>query len=136
MYQSTHLSHADAALLVDTIRAELERLAKGAAIAVVDEHGELLAFLRTDGCPLASITIAINKAFTASRERKESAAVGQASRNENFPMTNFGELRYVTWGGGVPVVHEGQVIGGVGVSGLSEAEDVALAKIGLKALLG
>lgn len=136
MYQSTHLSHADAALMVDTIRAELERQNKGAAIAVVDEHGELLAFLRTDGCPLASITIAINKAFTASRERKESAAVGQASRNENFPMTNFGELRYVTWGGGVPVVHEGRVIGGVGVSGLSEAEDVALAKIGLKALLG
>lgn len=136
MYQSTHLSHGDAALIVDTIRAELERQNKGAAVAVVDEHGELLAFLRTDGCPLASITIAINKAFTASRERKESAAVGQASRQEGFPMTNFGELRYVTWGGGVPVVHEGKVIGGVGVSGLSEADDVALAKIGLKALLG
>lgn len=136
MYQSIHLSHADAARIIEAIRAELEQQKNGAAIAVVDEHGELLAFLRTDGCPLASINIAINKAFTASRERKESAAVGRASREQNFPMTNFGELRYVTWGGGVPVVHEGHVIGGVGVSGLSEEEDVTLAKTGLKALHG
>lgn len=136
MYQATHLSHSDAATIVNAIRAELDQQRKGAAIAVVDEHGELLAFLRTDGCPLASINIAINKAFTASRERKESAAVGRASREEGFPMTNFGELRYVTWGGGVPVVHAGQVIGGVGVSGLSESEDVALANIGLKVLFG
>lgn len=136
MYQSTHLSHGDAAKIIETIRAALEQQRRGGAIAVVDEHGELLAFLRTDGCPLASINIAINKAFTASRERKESAAVGRASREEGFPMTNFGELRYVTWGGGVPVVYDGQVIGGVGVSGLSEEEDVALAKIGLSALLG
>ncbi len=135
MYQATHLSHSDAATIVNAIRAELEQQGKGGAVAVVDEHGELLAFLRTDGCPLASITIAINKAFTASRERKESAAVGRKSREEGFPMTNFGELRYVTWGGGVPVVYEGQVIGGVGVSGLSEEEDVALAKIGIRALL-
>ncbi len=135
MYQATHLSHSDAATIINAIRAELEQQQKGGAVAVVDEHGELLAFLRTDGCPLASINIAINKAFTASRERKESAAVGRKSREEGFPMTNFGELRYVTWGGGVPVVYEGQVIGGVGVSGLSEDEDVALAKIGIQALL-
>ncbi|MBI5668182.1 MAG: heme-binding protein [Chloroflexi bacterium] len=136
MYQATHLSHRDAAIIVDAIRAALEQQQRGGAIAVVDEHGELLAFLRTDGCPLASITIAINKAYTASRERKESAAVGRKAREEGFPMTNFGELRYVTWGGGVPVVYEGQVIGGVGVSGLSEDEDVALAHVGLTALLG
>ena len=43
-------------------------------------------------------------------------------------MTNFGELRYVSWGGGVPVVVEGEVVGAVGVSGLPEAEDVALAR--------
>jgi glc operon protein GlcG len=135
MKQMYVLSHADAMRIIAAIQKELEAAGKGAAVAVADSHGELMAFLRTDGCPLASINIAINKAFTASRERKPSAAVGQASRDEGFPMTNFGDLRYVTWGGGVPIIFEGQVIGGVGVSGLPEQEDVVLARMGA-ALIG
>jgi glc operon protein GlcG len=129
MYQSDNLSHTDALRLIAAIQAELDKAQKGAAIAVADAHGELLAFLRTDGCPLASINIAINKAFTAARERKETAAVGRASREDQFPMTNFGDLRYVGWGGGVPVTYNGKVIGAVAVSGLPEAEDMVLARM-------
>lgn len=136
MYQSYNLSHRDAALLIGAVQQELERQNKGAAVAVVDAHGELLAFLRTDGCPLASINIAINKAFTASRERKESAQLGQSAREGNFPLLYYGEARYVGWGGGVPIMYEGQVVGGIGVSGLSEEEDVVLARLGLKAIWG
>jgi glc operon protein GlcG len=134
MYQIYQLSHKDAQQIITVIAARLEQEAKGAAVAVTDNHGELMAFLRTDGCPLASILIAINKAFTASRERKESFAVGEASRNENFPMTNFGDPRYTAWGGGVPIVHNGVVIGAVGVSGLPEAEDRVLARLGAESL--
>ena len=130
MYQTDNLSHKDAMKIIEVIQAELEKDNKGAAIAVADEHGELMALLRTDGCPLASINIAINKAFTAARERKESRAVGEASRQENFPMTNFGDLRYIGWGGGVPIKYQGRVIGAVGVSGLPEAEDMVLARLG------
>ena len=103
MHTQTVLSHADTMIIVDAIRAELERLGKGAAIAVTDEHGELLAFLRTDGCKLSSVNVAINKAFTAARDLRDSKAVGDAMRNEQFPMTNFGDLRYTAWGGGVVV---------------------------------
>lgn len=134
MYESTQLSHNDAQKIISVIAARLEQDGKGAAVAVADSHGELLAFLRTDGCPLASIVIAINKAFTASRERKESFAVGEASRNQGFPMTNFGDLRYTAWGGGVPIVHDGVVIGAVGVSGLPEAEDRVLARLGAESV--
>lgn len=130
MNQTYTLTHSDAMKVLAVILAELERTQKGAAIAVSDTHGELIAFLRTDGCPLASINNAINKAYTAARERKESAEVGQASRDEGFPMTNFGDLRYTGWGGGVPIVHEGQVVGAVGVSGLPEVEDIQLARLG------
>ena len=130
MYQSYHLSHEDAAQIVSAIQSELEKKTKGAAIAVVDAQGELLAFLRTDGCRLPSINIAINKAFTAARERSESKEIGQSSREEGFPMTNFGDLRYTAWGGGVPVFYEGQLVGAVGVSGLPEAEDMVLARMG------
>ena len=130
MYQRDQLTHKDAAKIVAAIRTELEMETKGAAIAVCDAQGELLAFLRTDGCRLPSINIAINKAFTAAREQKPSKEIGQASLNEGFPMTNFGDLRYTAWGGGVPIFYHGQVVGAVGVSGLPEAEDMVLAKMG------
>jgi glc operon protein GlcG len=130
MYQRYHLSHADAMRVVETIRAELEAQGKGAAIAVADSQGELLAFLRTDGCKLPSINIAINKAFSAAREGKPSRAIGESSRREQFPMTNFGDLRYTAWGGGVPIYHDGQIVGAVGVSGLPEEEDMVLAEKG------
>lgn len=131
MHKIMSLSHADALRIVDVIRAELEGDGRGAAIAVADAYGELIAFLRTDGCKLPSITIAINKAFTAAREQRPSRAVGDESLSAPFPMTNFGDLRYTAWGGGLPVVSQGRVVGGVGVSGLSEDEDVALAQLGV-----
>lgn len=134
MYQRYHLSHTDALNIVAAIREALEHKGQGAAIAVVDTQGELLAFLRTDGCKLPSITIAINKAFTAAREQKDSWTIGQSSREKPFPMTNFGDLRYTAWGGGVPIVYKGEVVGAVAVSGLAEHEDMELAEMGAKVL--
>lgn len=122
------IGHAEARQLITMIGDRLDATGAGAAVAVVDRHGELVAFLRTDGCGLASINIAINKAFTAARERVESSVLGERSRTEGFPLTNFGDPRYVGWGGGVPIVVGGEVIGAIGVSGLPEAEDVELAR--------
>jgi glc operon protein GlcG len=130
MQQIVSLGHAEAMKIIDTLRQELDQEKKGAAVAVVDAHGELIAFLKTDGCRLSSINIAINKAFTAARERQESKAVGNASREQPFPMTNYGDLRYTAWGGGVPIFYQGEVIGAIGVSGLPEAEDMVLARMG------
>ncbi len=50
MRQVTNLSHADALKIIGAIQKELEATNRGAAVAVVDAHGELIAFLRTDGC--------------------------------------------------------------------------------------
>ncbi|MDH3754374.1 MAG: heme-binding protein, partial [Acidimicrobiia bacterium] len=70
------------------------------------------------------------------RERSESATLGTNSRDEGFPITNFGDLRYTGWGGGVPVVVEDEVVGAVGVSGLPEAHDIELARLGAAAVGG
>ncbi len=128
------LTHSDALLILNAIRAVLEAQNKGAAVAVSDEHGELIALVRTDGCPLPSINNAINKAYTAAREGKESKEIGRSSKEKGWPMTNFGDLRYTAWGGGVPIFHEGVCVGAVGVSGLPEEEDIVLARLGVKAL--
>jgi glc operon protein GlcG len=113
--------------MVRAVQSRLDGEGKGAAVAVVDSHGELIAFLRTDSCRLSCISVAINKAYTAAREQSESKALGDAVRTQGFPVTNFGELRYVTWGGGVPIRRGAETIGAVGVSGLSEAEDIEIA---------
>lgn len=129
------LTHADAMLIISTIQAELDAMQKGAAAAVVDEHGEIIAFLRTDGCPLPSIQNALNKAYTSARERIPSGELGKKSREKGFPLTNFGDLRYIGWGGGLPLVVNERVIGAVGVSGLPEADDIVLAQKGVDAFL-
>lgn len=67
------------------------------------------------------------------RERVESSVIGEKSRDEGFAITNFGDLRYTGWGGGVPIEIDGIVVGAVGVSGLPEADDVALARLGVAA---
>jgi len=130
MARRTELDHATARRIIAAIGDELEARNAGAAVAVVDPHGELIAFLRTDGCPLASINNAIHKAFTAAREGVESKEIGARSRAEGFPITNFGDLRYTGWGGGVPVMHDDEVVGAVGVSGLPEEDDMELARMG------
>ena len=136
MPQRTEIGHADAQAIIQTIAVELDAMGAGAAVAVTDPHGELVAFLRTDGCPLPSVDNAIHKAFTAAREGVESATIGERSRQEAFPITNFGDLRYTGWGGGVPIVVGGSVIGAVGVSGLPEHRDIELARLGAAQVSG
>jgi glc operon protein GlcG len=128
MPERREIGVTEARRLVAMVADRLEADGRDAAVAVVDAHGELVAFLRTDGCGLASINIAIHKAFTAARERVESSVLGERSRTGGFPITNFGDPRYVGWGGGVPIVVAGAVIGAIGVSGLPEADDVELAR--------
>ena len=125
------LTHREAHTLLNVILEELEKQQKGAAIAVSDEHGELLAFIRTEGCPLPSIYNAMNKAFTSAREGIPSRQLGDASKKEQFPLTYFGELRYTGWGGGMPLKSGNAIVGAIGVSGLPEAEDMKLVQIGV-----
>ena len=120
--------------IIQILQARLEGDGKDAAVAVVDAHGELMAFLRTDGCLLAPIQIAINKAFSAAREQRESSVIGDAAREMGFPITNYGDLRYTGWGGGVPIIHEGEVVGAVGISGLVGASEADWAREAIAAL--
>ena len=72
------LSYADARRALDSISGELARRELPAVVTVADDHGELIALMRMDGAPLSAIVIAINKAWTAARERKPSAEIGRA----------------------------------------------------------
>ena len=136
MINSVSLGVREAQQAVAAIQAELEQRGQAAVIAVADAHGELIALLRLDGAPLPSILIASNKAWTAARERQPSRALGQKARHpqDGFDMAYYGDPRYIGWGGGLPVLKDGVVVGSVAVSGLPEAEDMELAQIGVDAI--
>jgi glc operon protein GlcG len=134
MHQTFHLSHADAQEMIDLVRRRLEADRKAGAIAVTDSHGELIAFLKMDGCRLPPIQIAMNKAFTAAREGKPSADIGKASMSRPFPMTNFGDLRYTGFTGGAPVIVNGQVAGAIGISGIDDESEALLSAYAVDAI--
>ena len=105
------------------------------SIAVGDRHGELIAILRMDGASLPSAGIAANKAFTSSRVREFSGALGRAALADGWDVHYHGDARYVGWDGGVPVFYRGQCVGSVAVSGLAGVEDLEIAEIGVNAIL-
>ena len=137
MRSNKSLGSADAQLAIEAIQTEMLRRGKAGVIAVADYHGELIGLLRVDGAPLSSIVIATNKAWTAARERKPSYELGQASRDPKtaFDIAYYGDPRYLGWGGGVPVVVAGAVVGSIAVSGLVEEEDMELAEMAAKAVV-
>jgi uncharacterized protein GlcG (DUF336 family) len=112
---------------------------RGVAVvaAVVDISGDLVACLRADGAFSASVTIAKDKAYTAAVFGAATDDLSNALKDN--PVLHHGiAIRpgVVLFGGGVPVVEDGAVIGAVGVSGGSEDDDRACAKAGAAAALG
>jgi len=91
-----------------------------------------------DGAPVSSIRIAMNKAWTAARERKPTAEIGEKVKHpeKGHDISYYGDPNYVGWGGGVPVRKKGEVVGAIAVSGLSSQEDAALATLGVELIAG
>jgi uncharacterized protein GlcG (DUF336 family) len=94
-------------------------------IAVVDNAGHLVAFRRMDGAKFFSIEIALAKAYTAAGARKATADIGPATQpgEGGFGAQNLHGGRFTTLPGGVPLTFEGVVVGAVGVSSGTVAED-------------
>lgn len=126
------IDFAEAHKIVDTIAAKVREQSKGAVIVVADNHGEPILFARMDGAPISSVRIALNKAWTAARERKTTKEIGEKARHpeKGFDIAYFGDPKFVGWGGGVPVWRGGEVVGAVAVSGLPQDDDIALATFG------
>jgi glc operon protein GlcG len=123
------IEYAEAQKIVGFVVNKAAEMNKAVAVAVTDAHGELIAFGRMDGVPLPSISIAMNKAWTAARTGKPTEEIGEKVKdpNKGHDISYYGDPRFVGWGGGIPVWKGGEVVGAVAVSGLSSKEDAALA---------
>jgi uncharacterized protein GlcG (DUF336 family) len=117
-------------------QAKASELGLHMAIAVVDAGGNLVAARRMDGAQLCGLPLAIDKAWTAVATE---AATGdwQASSQpggEDFGFNTTLGGRVVVLAGGLPLRHDGEAIGGIGVSGGYAADDRACAEAGAAAL--
>src|SRR6184192_3138832 len=109
--------------------------APGAVIAVVDEGGNLMALERLDGTFAMGATISIGKARTAVLFKKPTRVFEELINKGRTAMTALDGFTPLI--GGIPIVIDGQVVGGVGVSGAASAnQDEELALAGANALMG
>ena len=127
---------ATALRMVAAAHAEAERQSILVSAAVVDAGGHLVAFGRMDGAEIAGPVLAVDKAYTAVANRTATSELAKlaAPGGELFGLHANGGGRFVIFGGGVPVLVDGIVVGGVGVSGASAAQDEACALAALTAL--
>jgi uncharacterized protein GlcG (DUF336 family) len=136
MSEQQTVSLADAKRVIDAGEAKAAEIGQPMNIAVVDAGGNLVAHVRMDGAWIGSVDIAINKAYTARAFDLPTADLAkQAQPGGQFygiEASNHG--RVMTFAGGLPLEREGQIVGGVGVSGGEGTQDQAVADAAAAAL--
>jgi glc operon protein GlcG len=134
---ATKLTYEGAAAILDAAAVKARQMNLPICIAVVDDGGHLLAFARRDDAKPSSAGVAITKATSAALRR---APTGPLPNEENvslllslgMPLASGGKLTCVR--GGLPILWEGSVVGGLGISAGTELQDEEVARAGLAAL--
>ncbi len=118
--------------IAERVEAEASRVKIPVAVCVIDVHGNLVLRHRMSGAPAFAIELAERKAYTSALVGMRTTDIlplvqpGQAL----FPLMSQG--KYSAMGGGAPLSSEGERLGGVGVSGGSVEQDVAVLEAGLR----
>ncbi|MGF1711344.1 heme-binding protein [Vibrio kagoshimensis] len=98
------------------------------AVSICDTHGELISFSKMDEVSVQAGLLAKNKAYTSARDRQPSGNLGAWAKETGKDMSYWTDSRITGFKGGIPIEKGEQIIGAVGISGLSEQEDEELAK--------
>ncbi len=132
--QPPTLTLALAEQFLEAAKAEAIKQGWAMSFAVVDATGRQVALIRMDGARWMTTRVAQAKAFTAATFRRPSAAVEELAeqRPDLFQsLTQLIDEPMLLAGGGLPIIIEGRLLGGVGASGGTEAEDIDCAQAGL-----
>ena len=132
MLQHSVLSLEDAKRVAAAARAEAEKNGWAIVIAVVDDGGHLMYLERMDGAQKASSRIAEEKGRTAILFKRPTKAIEDNVLEGRTVM--MGLPGAVPLEGGVPLVKDGQFLGGIGVSGVQSFQDGVVARAGAAAL--
>jgi uncharacterized protein GlcG (DUF336 family) len=126
----------DAKQMLSAAEAKAESLGIPYNMAVVDAGGHLLAFLRQDGALIGSIDLAIDKAVTARLFDKATSDLAHLAQSGKplFGIQESNAGKVVIFGGGIPVVVDGHIVGAVGTSAGTVEQDIAVAEAAIAAL--
>jgi uncharacterized protein GlcG (DUF336 family) len=119
-----HLSLDLALSLLARVRKEAETRDLSLAAAVVDTAGHVLASQRMDGTPLGAMQLAIGKAYTAASWATPSGEFSDSTQPGGDDWGwNTTDARIVVYAGGIPLLADGELVGAIGASGGTAAED-------------
>ncbi|WP_183188582.1 GlcG/HbpS family heme-binding protein [Ancylobacter tetraedralis] len=125
------LTHAGALVMLAAAVARANELGVPQNITIVDEGGNLLAFVRMDGARLLSRETSLSKAITAASHRQPSARLNPA---DEIKLSLAAGQRLTNLEGGLPILLDGTCVGGIGVGSGTGAQDVEVARAGLAAI--
>ena len=125
------LTSADVKKMLAACEAEAVKNQWAVAISIVDEGGHLLGFQRMDGAGPISAQVAIGKALTSALTRRPSKFFEDRVKDRPAFMT-FPAGTLIQ--GALPIMHENECVGAVGVSGVQSHEDEQIAHAGINAL--
>jgi uncharacterized protein GlcG (DUF336 family) len=133
----TSLTLEDAKQMLAAAEAKAASLGIPYCVAVVDAGGHLVAFLRQDGALIGSIDLAIDKAVTARMFDKATSDLARLAQPGKplFGIQESNAGKVVIFGGGIPIISSGNIIGAVGASAGTVEQDIAVAEAALAALV-
>jgi uncharacterized protein GlcG (DUF336 family) len=122
----------DARRIIEAAEKKAAEIGQPMNIAVVDSGGNLVAHVRMDNAWIGSIDISIKKAFTsrAFDIATKDLATHSQSGGQFFGIHVSNNGKIMIFAGGIPLKHEGKVVGAIGVSGGSGEQDHAVAEAG------
>jgi uncharacterized protein GlcG (DUF336 family) len=125
----------EARRVISAAEQKAQEIGQPMDIAVVDAGGNLKAHVRMDGAFIGSIDISINKAFTsiAFETQTKDLAPQTQSGQPLFGINTTNNGRVVIFPGGIPLVHNGEVVGAIGVSTGTVEQDQEVAEAGAAA---
>ncbi|MBL8378786.1 MAG: heme-binding protein [Burkholderiales bacterium] len=132
MKTKTVLTLTDALRMTQAARAEADRNGWAVVIAIVDDGAHLLCLERMDGCKLGSIETARRKAESSVLFARPTKSLEDivSTRSAMLKLPNATPIQ-----GGLPIEHNGMLVGGIGVSGVQSGQDEQIAAAGCAALL-
>lgn len=141
MIKVNRLTLEDAKILLDAAEQKAKEMGVAETICISDDGGHAIALHRMTGGRLTGVEIAMAKAFTAAGHRRathkfnESPGGPALPGNEAFGIHAMHPGRFAIFVGGFPIEVDGAVVGGIGVSGGTGEQDIAVAQAGIAALL-
>ncbi len=129
--QAPRLSYNGATKMIEAAVAKAESMNVPQCIAIMDPGGNLIAYARTDGAAGIAGGPALRKARVAA-ERKHPSGALPSEYELGVGLATEGQ--YTNLPGGLPIILDGEVVGGIGVSSGSGDEDLEVARAGLAAI--